>query len=250
MSRPVDLPYADHFQEMPCGTRAKYVAVHCRCPKCRAANAAYVKSRDLLAKTAARDIEHLFPVVQHAPQVWTAPDGTKRIRLYQRACRGVNGEPCRCGAHLRKDSSGDVCCRCRPRLAAAWNGLVSADAVRRHLKTLSRQGVGYKSVAIAADVSRTVLFDILFRDKPHLRAQSARRVLAIDRDAIADHALVSAGRTWQRLNRLLDEGFTKTELARRLGSTARKPSLQFKGRYILAKTAARVERFYRIVMAA
>jgi len=249
MARPHDLPYAEHFQQMPCGTRAKYVAVHCRCPKCRAANRRYVHQREAVAKAAALEIG-VRPVAQLAPQTWTAPDGTTRVRLYKRACRGANGEPCRYGAHLRKDSTGDVCCLCRPRLAAAWNGLVSADAVRAHLKTLSRQGVGYKSVAAAADVSRTVLRDILAGRKHQLRAQSARRVLAIDRDALADHALVPAGPTWRRLRRLQEEGFTKTELARRLGSKAKTPALQFKARYILAKSAARVERFYRIVMAA
>lgn len=273
MSRPADLPFADHFQEMACGSRAKYVNAHCRCRKCRAANCRYVQQRDALAKDAARELAEEversrrtwarekfslnavagpireIPGVQFpCKQLWTAPDGRKRTRVYKRACAGVDGEPCRYGSHLRKDSTGDLCARCRVRLV--WNGLVPADDVRRHLKKLSRQGVGYKSVAVAADVSKTTLEKILAGTKHRLRAQSARRVLAIDRDAKADHALVPAAPTWRRLNHLLSEGFTKTELARRLGSRARTPSLQFKGRYILARTVARVERFYRIVMAA
>ncbi len=272
--RPSDLP---GFQAMPCGTRTKYVAARCRCPKCRAANSGYVVARDRLAKDTARELageaersrrdwvrwrlslDAVLPGRKAPtlparkagqPQVWTAPDGTKRVRVYGRACQGVNGAPCRYGSHLRKDSSGDVCLRCRARLAAVWNGLVSSAAVRVHLRKLSRQGVGYKSVAIAADVGKTVLADILFHDKPQLRAQAARRILAIDRDAVADCALVNAGPTWRRLNRLLSEGFTKTELARRLGSKARTPALRFKGRYVLARTAARVERFYHLVMVA
>lgn len=248
MSRPVSLPHAEHYQSMPCGSRAKYVAVQCRCPKCRAANSAYVKRRDRLARAAVVEIgpRPIAPIAQ----AWTAPDGTQRTRIYQRACQGVNGEPCPYRAHLRKDSSGDVCLRCRPRLAATWNGLVSADAVRAHLKTLSGQGVGYKSVAIAADVHNSTLSDILFAGKQQLRAQTARRILAIDRDARADHALVPAGPTWRRLRQLLAEGFTKTELARRLGSRSKTPALQFKRRFILAKSAARVERFYHVVMVA
>lgn len=265
--RPTDLP---NFRSLPCGTRAKYVAVQCRCAPCRAANCRYVKQRDALAKAAARELaddversrrrwvrERLslngtaraIPGVRYpCPQVWTAPDGTTQTRVYARACAGVDGQPCPFRSHLRKDSSGEVCGRCRARLV--WNGLVPADKVRRHLKKLSRQGVGYKSVAIAADVGKTVLADILFHGKPQLRAQAARRILAVDRDAVADHALVNAGPTWRRLNRLLSEGFTKTELARRLGSHARTPALQVRGRYILAKTAARVERFYHLVMVA
>jgi hypothetical protein len=257
---------------MPCGTRAKYVGAKCRCAECRAANCRYVRQRDAPAKTAALEraedaqrarrrrvawrlsLDAVAATTTPAgppgptvcPQAWTAPDGTTQTRFYRRACIGVDGAPCPDRAHLRKDSIGEVCGRCRARLV--WNGLVPADAVRAHLKKLSRHGVGYKSVAAAADVSKTVLADILFHGKSQLRAQAARRVLAIDREATADHALVPAGRTWQRLERLLAEGFTKTELARRLGSKARVPALQFQDHQVLAKTAARVERFYRIVM--
>jgi hypothetical protein len=236
---------------MPCGTRAKYVAVHCRCKECRAANGRYVRARDALAKATARELAD-SPVASDKstvqPKTWTAPDGTRRLRVYKRVCRGVNGEPCRYGSHLRKDSSGEVCGRCRPRLAAVWNGIVPAEAVRAHLKTLSRQGIGYKSVAAAADVSRTSLAKILCGTRQQLRAQAARRILAIDRDAVADHAIVTAAPTWRLVRRLLAEGFTKTELARRLGSKAKTPALQLKQQNILAKTAARVERFYRVVM--
>lgn len=246
--KPADVPFTDRFQAMPCGTRAKYVGAHCRCERCRTANRQYNQTRVRIAMDAARA---LAPhAAAPAPQLWTAPDGTTKTRLYARACQGANGEPCPYQSHLRKDSTGDVCCRCRTRLAAAWNGIVSADAVRAHLKTLSRQRVGYKSVAAAADVNKSLLADILAGRKHRIRAQAARRILAIDRDALADHALVPAGPTWRRLRRLLSEGFTRTELARRLGSVSRTPALQFKQRYVLAKTAARVERFYHVVMVA
>lgn len=242
--RPADLPFAEHYQQMPCGSRAKYVAVHCRCAECRAANSAWVKSRDAAAKVAARELG-VRAVAQVAPQVWTAPDGTKKIRLYQRACRGADGRGCPHHRHLRKDSTGDCCGDCRK--ALVWNGLVPTADVRAHLRKLSRQGVGYKSVAIAADISRTVLANVLFNGKAFMRAQAVKRVLAVDRDAVADHALLPAGPTWRRLNRLLSEGFTKTELARRLG--AQKPALQIRRRQVTAETAMKVERLYSIVMA-
>ncbi len=270
--RPTDLPSVDHFQAMPCGTRAKYVSAKCRCAECRAANRRYVAERTAIAKTAASELAAdtdgargkwvkwrtsldavgakkappLPPLPAACPQVWTAPDGTKHTRLYRRACVGVDGAPCPHRSHLRKDSTGELCERCRARLV--WNGLVPAGPVRAHLRKLSRQGVGYKSVAAAADVSKTILGAILFRGKARLRAQAARRVLAIDRDAIADHGLVPSARTLQRLHALLQEGFTKTELARRLGSRACVPALQIAGEQVLAKTEARVERFYRRLM--
>jgi len=44
----------------------------------------------------------------------------------------------------------------------------------------------------------------------------------------------------------VDEGFSKAEIARRLGY--RRPALQLGRRRILAKNAARVERFFRLTM--
>jgi hypothetical protein len=68
--------------------------------------------------------------------------------------------------------------------------------------------------------------------------------------AHSDGALISNARTWQRITVLLREGFTKTELARRLGSRAKTPSLQV-GRHgqVKARTAVKVERLYNIIMA-
>lgn len=234
----------ERFQLLPCGTRAKYVQARCRCAACRAANARYYHERQAAAKALA--VEIVTPA-RDAPQRWTHPDGTSRVRLYKRACPGVDGRPCRLGAHLRKDSTGGVCGACRGLLV--WNGIVSAAPVLAHLKRLSKQGVGYKSVAASADVSVTVLQRVMVGTKTHMRAQAIKRVLAVTKDALADHALVRAGRTHQQLTRLLEEGFTKTELARRLGSKAKTPALQLRAFRITAKTAMKVDRLYRMVMA-
>ena len=45
MARPTDLPCAEHFQALPCGTRAKYIGAGCRCLPCRAANSRYETAR-------------------------------------------------------------------------------------------------------------------------------------------------------------------------------------------------------------
>lgn len=244
MSRPADLPFTEHFQRMPCGTRAKYVAGGCRCRKCRIANGRIYHQRQ--AKAIAAALEIVTPDMP-APQTWTAPDGTKRIRIYKRACPGVHGHPCPYRRHLRKDSKGGVCGDCRLKLA--WNGLVDVEEVRAHARKLSKQGVGYKSVAAAADVSATEIAKILSGRKTKIRAEAAKRILAVDRDAVADHALVPAGPTWRRIRRLLAEGFTKTELARRLGSKSKTPALQLNTRKITAANAMKVERFYQQIMA-
>ena len=78
-----------------------------------------------------------------------------------------------------------------------------------------------------------------------IRKHHADRILAVDRMAIADCALVSAARTWTLLNELLAEGYTKTFLARQMGSRAKRPSLQIEAHRITALTASKVERLYR-----
>lgn len=236
--RPPGLPAPDRFLH---GTRSRYVS-GCRCTECRAANTAAYHERQRRAKEAATELA-AAPVVPIA-QTWTAPDGTMRERMYRRACPGVDGAPCPLRAHLRKDSTGAVCGACRERLV--WNGLVDARRARRHLRALSRKGVGYKSVADAADVGHTVLAEVLAGRKRQIRRQTEKRVLEVTTEAIADHALVPAAGVWRLLDRLLEEGFTKTELARRLGYAG--PALQIGRKRVLARTAHRLERFYREIM--
>jgi predicted ArsR family transcriptional regulator len=129
-----------------------------------------------------------------------------------------------------------------------WNGDVDAAPVRRHLRKLSRRGVGYKSVAAACDVSKTILLLVLTGRKRAVRKRTADRVLAVTRDAIADAGLVDARPTWKLLDELLQEdtGFTRAELARRLGY--RTPALQLRHGKVLARTALRVARLYRELM--
>jgi predicted transcriptional regulator len=130
----------------------------------------------------------------------------------------------------------------------AWNGLVEAAPARRHIKKLSRQGVGYKAVADAAGVAISVVAKIRAGTKKKVRAETEKRILEVDADAIADHALIPAGPTWELLNALLERGYTKTELGRRLGSKAKVPSLQVGKVSILAKKAAKVRKMYEAIL--
>ena len=127
-----------------------------------------------------------------------------------------------------------------------WNGIVPASRARKHLRQLSRTGVGYKSVAAAADVGRTILGQVLSGRRQNIRAETERRVLSVDVSARADHSTIPAKRTWRLIERLLGEGFSKAELARRLGYKS--PALQLNRHRVLAKNALRVEKFYRLMM--
>lgn len=181
MARPADLPFTEHFQQLPCGTRAKYVAGRCRCLPCRAANSRYETDRAAARK---------------------------------------RGE---------------------------WNGLVSAAPAKAHMETLSRQGVGRRAIGAACDVGDTTLQEIRSGRKTQIRADTERRILGVTADARSDASIVSGRRVQKRISQLVEEGFSKAEIARRIG--LKRPALQFKPGKVLARTEVRVERFYRQVMA-
>jgi hypothetical protein len=162
--KPADLPDPERH---PHGTRARYVALKCRCDACRAANAAYY--------------------------------------------------------HVVK----------------ARGRYVSAASARRHLVALSALGVGYKSVAAASDVSKNLLREIMTEQRKRIREETARRIVAVDRQAAADHAIVDGRRTWRAIDEMLERGLTKMEIATRLGREV--PALQMRER-VIARTELRVLR--------
>lgn len=153
---------------------------------------------------------------------------------------------CRC-APCRKANTDYAREREKLRADGDWNGLVAAAPARRHLRALSRRGVGYRQVADAACVSATVAFQIISGTKARVRARTAKRILEVTVAAAADHARVPAARTHDLVERLQREGFTKAELARRLGY--KMPALQLTySKTVLVRTQARIEKFYRQVM--
>jgi hypothetical protein len=154
---------------------------------------------------------------------------------------------CLFGSYLRKDSKGGVCARCRAELV--FNGLVDAARARRKIRSLSRRGVGRDAVSAAADLPASTISAISRGTKTQIRALAERRILAVDGDARADASTVPAAPTWKILDKLLsaDFGFTKTELARRLGYKGKPPALQIGCDRVLARTALNVERFYRLL---
>lgn len=239
--KPADLPDPESY---PHGTRARYVGAKCRCTACRAANTQYARDRAAQAKQRALQTSTGGNTTT-APQIWTAPDGTKRMRLYRRACMGIHGQPCPHGSHLRKDSTGDICRRCRE--ALDYRGLVPSDRARTHLLDLSKQGVGNKSVALACDISTAILWNIRSGVTTQIRAETERKILAVDRQAAADGAIISGRRTHKAIAKMRRMGLTKTEIAERLGNKTR--PIQIKPR-VLARTELRVLRLLAEVLAA
>lgn len=230
-------------EQLPHGTRSRYTAAGCRCDKCRAANTQAYRERR------ARELEQLAELTPAAPAAavtrsWRPRGGAAAtVRTYRNACPGVEGKPCPREAYVRRDSPGGICEMCRRRLF--FNGLVDAGPTRRHLRKLARKGIGWKAVADACDVARTVLWEVRSGRKLQIKAETARRVLKVDEGARAGGALVPAARTWMLIGKLMDEGFTKKEIARRLG---RRSSLQLRPTQVTARSAHAIEKLYRLVM--
>lgn len=240
--KPADLPPAERFEH---GTRARYVT-GCRCAPCRASNTAYYHERKAREAAALAELEVGPPAEPHA-RMWTAPDGSTKKRVFRATCPGPDPEAGSCpfNTYLRKDSKGGLCMRCRQDLVADY--YVDAAPARAKIRALSRQHVGRRAVADAASVACSAIFAIRNGTKTQIRLSTERRILAVDAGARAGASYVSARPTWRLIGKLLEEGFTRTELARRLGYAS--PALQLRTDRITARNALRVAKFYRAIMA-
>lgn len=152
---------------------------------------------------------------------------------------------CRCllckAANARYETT-----RAKDRTSGRWNDLVPAKAARKHILKLSAQGVGRRALAAASDVAERVIANIRSGKQVNVRRSTEERLLAISNQAPSDGALIRANVAWRQIKRLLAEGFSKAELARRLGYQS--PSLQLGKKRIRARTAARVDRLFRMLM--
>lgn len=163
------------------------------------------------------------------------PHGTRH--RYLSGCRCV---PCR-AANSRYETA-----RAADRKAGDWNGYVSANAARAHILRLGRAGVGQKLIVAACDVPYSIVHSIATGRRLRIRARTERRIVAVDATVRGDNSLVDSAATWRLLDRLLEGGYSKVQLARWIvGPHAR--SLQLKRGRITARTASRVERVYQML---
>lgn len=175
-----------------------------------------------------KSLQYLKPVEELGAK---KPHGT-RLR-YMSGCKCV---PCR-AASSRYESE-----RQKKRKAGLANPIVPADKAREHILKLSDIGIGYKTVADAAGLTYSTVFKIRSGDRKNLRRLNEKAILAINENVLPDAALVDAKPVWRKIRWLLREGFSKAELARRLGYKT--PALQIRKDRVTAKTALKIEKFY------
>lgn len=130
-----------------------------------------------------------------------------------------------------------------------WCPYVPADDAREHVQWLRSCGVGLKSIAKLSGVPHGSLSKLVYGDPQRgmgpsrrIRAETSRRILAVLHSHAAGAQKVPAAYTWRLLDRLIARGWTRAELARRLGQQG--PGLQLGHRFVRAATARAVERLY------
>jgi hypothetical protein len=163
------------------------------------------------------------------------PHGT-RIK-YMGGCRCL---PCRAA-----NSRYSVECEARKKRGEG-NPIVSASRAREHILQLSKQGIGRRAISDACDIGQSSIGEIKRGIKKQIRRETERKILSVDSGAAAGGTLVCVKSTWRRINWLLKEGFTKKELAQRLGYARQ---LQIRRDKCCASTAAKVEKFYNRIRA-
>lgn len=125
--------------------------------------------------------------------------------------------------------------------------LVGATRARNHLKKLSTEGVGAKSVSEACGVAICTIKKIRQGRQRRILKRTHERVMNVTKGAACDTSKVDRKPLDRMLTTLKDEGFNGRQLARALGY---KGALQFSGRRVHAKSIMRVEKFYNRIMVA
>lgn len=163
----------------------------------------------------------------------------KRAR-YQQGCRCL---PCRVASAAYQRA------RVAARKRGESNKLVSAASVRAHLEKLSAAGAGKGTVSEITGIHPASLLDYKTGRREFICEKNEKLILAVTEEARSDKTHVSSATTRRLIKRLTAMGFTKTEIAKRLGYRA--GTLQIARRpCVTARTEMRVEKFFRQLEAA
>lgn len=160
------------------------------------------------------------------------------------------GRGCRCDA-CRAGHRAAEARRERAKLYGQWRPFVNAEPVRRHVQMLRDAGVGLRTVAARAGLSRSVIQQ-LTDGKPgrpptrRMRLETAAAIMAVRPTpaTMAPSTVVDATGTRRRLQALVAIGWTQTDLAARLGMTVSNFGDMLRRDQVLAATARNAVRLY------
>jgi hypothetical protein len=121
---------------------------------------------------------------------------------------------------------------------------IDATEARDHLRWLRKVGVGKRQVHVETGLSVSAIDKIRSGRVTKCREATANKILAVGRSKAADGAYIDAKATWRLIDDLRKHGWTKTSIARALGSTAKTPVLQIGRKRVTAKKARAVKQLY------
>lgn len=172
-----------------------------------------------------------------------APHGT--IERYRRRCRCA---PCR-QANAREMAAWRAR-QARQQWGAEAPSMVDAEPVRDHIRKLQAAGVGLHTITRMAGIGGGTMTRLMYGTRGgspsrRVRADTARRILAVRADLAADGALIDAAGTRRRLQALVAVGWTLSELGRRLRVAPSNMPRLVRGGKVTAGMARRVAELYR-----
>ena len=119
---------------------------------------------------------------------------------------------------------------------------------REHLRWLSANGVGWRTVHEQTGLSQTAINNIRLGRFRRSRRETIDAILAVGTHNRAGGGRVDAGPTWRLIEDMLRYGYTKTYIAGRLGSSAKRPALQIKRDLVLQSTADAVAELHAVLV--
>jgi len=125
---------------------------------------------------------------------------------------------------------------------------IDATETRQHLDWLRRVGVGKRQIHAETGISVTTIWKIRNGTVTKIRRATAEKLLAVGRSKAAGGARVDAKPTWKLINDMLKHGWTKTAIAKALGSKAKTPALQLGRRTVTARQARAVQQLHHQAM--
>lgn len=159
---------------------------------------------------------------------------------------------CRCRACTQANRQ-YAAARNRLRAYGHWAPYVDAEPVRVHVRELMEAGLGWKRIAVAANVSPTCVSALLYgrvragqrRHPRRMRTETAHKLLSVSVvSSLAPSSLVDATGTRRRLQGLVTIGWPFAELSPRLQLGDRQIHRVLKRRRVTAATAAAVSALY------
>lgn len=138
--------------------------------------------------------------------------------------------------------------RVRYGIEEASPAYIDASEARKHLLWLSSVGVGKRRVSQLTGISASAIDKLRQGNRTKCRQSTADKILAVGRSKAADGAYVDAKATWRRIDDLLANGWTKTAIARAIGSKAKVPALQLSRSRVSAKHARAIEQLHETAL--